>query len=131
MSGGTPRGGGYVRQRLSQGGYGSSGDDLEDDACSRPHQHYFSSTPPRVRSWVEIVENLLWVASSVFIVYYGDRHSNLVFLLWHDGRIRRVPLYFGMVGVGFNFTLFMAFMIICPSVIVGSLRQHGDVFRID
>ncbi|CAI0389652.1 unnamed protein product [Linum tenue] len=188
MSGGTPRGG-YVRQRHSQGGYGSSGDDLEDDACSRPQQH-FSPTPPRVRSWVEILENLLWIASSLFIVYYGDRHSNLIYLLWHDGRIRRMPLYFGMAGVGFNvliflytslfawsdrrfdekwelsslsalpwvtvlglvsfclfsvalwpiwsfltipllFTLFMAFMIIFPSVIVGTLRQQGDAFRID
>ncbi|CAI0389653.1 unnamed protein product [Linum tenue] len=130
MSGGTPRGG-YVRQRHSQGGYGSSGDDLEDDACSRPQQH-FSPTPPRVRSWVEILENLLWIASSLFIVYYGDRHSNLIYLLWHDGRIRSAGVEErARVNFVAEFTLFMAFMIIFPSVIVGTLRQQGDAFRID
>ncbi|CAN1825088.1 hypothetical protein LINPERHAP1_LOCUS31026 [Linum perenne] len=217
MSGGTPTRG-CVRQRHSQGGYGSSSDDLEDDACSRPRQNYFFPTPPRPRSWMVIVENMVWIASAIFVVYYGDRHSNFVYLLWHDGRVRRccldyenrlmlgkfeipmqsdlaelhcrMPLYFGMAGVGFNvliflytslfawsvrrfdekwelsslsalpwvtvlgllsfclfcialwpiwsfltvpllFTLFMAFMIILPSVIVGMLRQHGDAFRID
>lgn len=87
MSGGTPVGGGFVRQRHSQG-YSSGGDDLEDDACSR------TTTPgsapvPRARTWVEVVENVLWIASAVFIVYFGDWHSNLIYLLWHDGRIRR------------------------------------------
>ncbi|XP_030476000.1 uncharacterized protein LOC115693164 isoform X2 [Syzygium oleosum] len=86
MSGGTPVGGGFVRQRHSQG-YSSGGDDLEDDACSR------TTTPgsapvPRARTWVEVVENVLWIASAVFIVYFGDWHSNLIYLLWHDGRIR-------------------------------------------
>lgn len=89
MSGGTPVGGsGYMRQRLSQG-YGSSGDDhdLEDDACSRfvPQSHSI----PRRRTWTEILENFLWITSALFIVYYGDRHRNLIFLLWHDDRIRR------------------------------------------
>lgn len=87
MSGGTPVGGGFVRQRHSQG-YSSGGDDLEDDACSR------TATPgsppvPRSRTWVEFVENVLWIASAMFIVYFGDWHSNLIYLLWHDGRIRR------------------------------------------
>lgn len=91
MSGGTPTAGGYMRQRHSQG-YTSSGDDLEDDACSRP------STPlappfPKSRTWVEIVENLLWLASAVFIVYYGDRHSNFVYLLVHDDRIKRSEIF--------------------------------------
>lgn len=87
MSGGTPvGGGGIIRQRHSQG-YASSGDDLEDDACSR-----LAPVPPPVprgRSWVEIVENILWIGSAMFVVYFGDRHSNLIYLLWHDGRIRR------------------------------------------
>lgn len=83
MSGGTPVGGGYMRQRHSQG-YASSGDDLEDDACSRP-----SPSSPRSRTWIEILENMLWLASAAFIVYYGDRHHNLIYLLWHDDRIRR------------------------------------------
>lgn len=86
MSGGTPVAGGYMRQRHSQG-YASSGDDLEDDACSRRR----SSSPPIPRVWtrVEIVENVLWLVSAVFIVYYGDRNSNMIYLLWHDDRIRR------------------------------------------
>lgn len=105
MSGGTPvAGGGLMRQRHSQGGYASSGDDLEDDACSR------MVTPnaqiPRARTWVEVLENVLWIASAVFVVYFGDRHSNFIYLLCHDNRIRRVPLYLGMVGVILNMGIF-------------------------
>lgn len=87
MSGGTPVGGGYMRQRHSQG-YASSGDDLEDDACSR----LIPSAPPslpKTRTWVEVVENFFWIASAIFIIYYGDRHSNFIYLLWHDDRIKR------------------------------------------
>lgn len=103
MSGGTPVGGGYMRQRHSQG-YASSGDDLEDDACSR---HYSpTAASPRARTWIEVFENVLWFASAVFIIYYGDRHHNLIYLLWHDGRIRRLPLYLGMVGIGLNVAVF-------------------------
>ncbi|XP_057967201.1 uncharacterized protein LOC131157232 [Malania oleifera] len=106
MSGGTPVRGKFMRQRHSQG-YGSSSDDidldLEDDASSRP------STPgpaiPKARSWIEVMENALWIASAVFIVYYGDRHSNLFYLLWHDDRIRRIPLYIGLLGVGLNIVI--------------------------
>ncbi|KAF5482148.1 hypothetical protein F2P56_002739 [Juglans regia] len=103
MSGGTPVGGGYMRQRHSQG-YASSGDDLEDDACSRSRPA--SPASPRNRKWIEIMENFLWLASATFIIYYGDGHSNLIYLLWHDGRIRRLPLYLGMVGVGLNIVIF-------------------------
>lgn len=88
MSGGSPvGGGGFMRQRHSQG-YSSSGDELEDDACSRPRP----SSPPcllRGRTWIEILENFLWLASAAFIIYFGDRHSNLIYLLLHDDRIRR------------------------------------------
>ncbi|CAN0900241.1 hypothetical protein LINGRAHAP2_LOCUS20736 [Linum grandiflorum] len=124
MSGGTPRGG-YVRQRHSQGGYGSSGDDLEDDACSRSHQLYFSPTPPRTRSWVVILENLVWIASAIFVVYYGDGHSNMVFLLWHDGRVRRVPLYLGMAGVGFNVLIFLY-----TSLFAWSVRRFDEKWEL-
>jgi hypothetical protein len=86
MSGGTPTAGGFMRQRHSQG-YASSGDDLEDDACSRPRNTFEPS--PRIWSKVEIVENVLWLVSAAFVVYFGDRHSNLVYLLCHDDRIRR------------------------------------------
>lgn len=94
MSGGTPIGGGYMRQRLSPGGYASSGDDLEDDACSRPQHPFSQSTPPVTRTWIEILENVLWIASSLFIIYFGDRHSNFIYLLCHDGRIRRCVISF-------------------------------------
>lgn len=85
MSSGSPVAG-FMRQRHSQG-YASSGDDLEDDACSRLRP---SAPPiPRTRGWIEIVENVLWIASAAFIVYFGDWESNLISLLWHDDRIRR------------------------------------------
>ncbi|GAB2216049.1 hypothetical protein Droror1_Dr00023816 [Drosera rotundifolia] len=99
MSGGTPTGGGLMRQRHSFG-YASSGDDLEDDACSKPLS--LSSSIPRARTWFEVVENALWIASAAFIVYFGDRHSNLVYILWHDTRIKRAPLYLGLVGFLLN-----------------------------
>lgn len=86
MSGGTPVAGGYMRQRHSQG-YASSGDDIEDDACSRFQTMSFQT--PKSRTWIEVLENVLWLASAAFIVYYGDKYSNMIYLLWHDGRIRR------------------------------------------
>lgn len=104
MSGGTPVGGGYMRQRHSQG-YGSGGEDLEDDACSRVQP--FASPGPGGRTWTEIIELSLWMASALFIIYFGDRHSNLIYLLWHDDRIKRLPLYLGMVGVGLNVVIFI------------------------
>ncbi|XP_073317033.1 uncharacterized protein [Primulina huaijiensis] len=102
MSGGTPIGGGYMRRRHSQG-YTSSGDDLEDDACSRP---IYQSPSSRSRRWVEIMENLLWISSVIFIMYYGDGRSNFIYLLWHDDRIKRKPLYVGLIGVGLNVLFF-------------------------
>lgn len=87
MSGGTPVGaGGLMRQRHSQG-YASSGDDLEDDACSR--QRAFLPPSPPKKTWIELLENFLWLASAAFILYFGDQHSNFIYLLCHDDRIRR------------------------------------------
>lgn len=104
MSGGTAVSGGLMRQRHSQGGYASSGDDLEDDACSR------GSPPPlplhRPNTWTHLLENFLWIASAIFIVYYGDARSNFIYILWHDHRIRRPALYLGMVGVFLNVGIF-------------------------
>ncbi|XP_011006166.1 PREDICTED: uncharacterized protein LOC105112239 isoform X2 [Populus euphratica] len=160
MSGGTPvGGGGYIRQRHSQG-YASSGDDLEDDACSRAQP--FSPPNQRVRPWLEIVENVIWIASAIFIIYFGDRRSNLIYLLWHDERIRRrfdekwelssistLPLVtlLGLVSfclfsfslwpiwsfltLPLLFTLFMACMIIFPNIMIGTFRTQNDAFRID
>lgn len=86
MSGGTPTAGGLMRQRHSQG-YASSGDDLEDDACSRIRSQ--SPAFPVTRTWVEVLENVIWIAFAVLIIYLGDWHSNLIYILFHDGRIRR------------------------------------------
>jgi hypothetical protein len=85
MSGGTPIGVGYMRQRHSRG-YASSGDDLEVDACSwsRP------TSPASVRgwTWIQLLEDLLWLASAAFITYHGDWHSKLIHLLWHGGSLK-------------------------------------------
>ncbi|KAL4368423.1 hypothetical protein GQ457_05G019630 [Hibiscus cannabinus] len=92
MSGGTLVAGGSMRQRHSQG-YASDNEGLKDDACSRLQS--FSPATPRVRTWTEILEDVLWVASTLFIIYFGDRHSNYIYIyiyiyiLLHDGRIRR------------------------------------------
>ncbi|KAJ7978899.1 Transmembrane protein [Quillaja saponaria] len=105
MSGGTPvAGGGVMRQRHSPN-YASSGDELEDDACSRLHP--LSPPSPSGRTWIEILESCLWLASAAFVVYFGDRRFNLIYLLWHDERIRRLPLYLGMIGVGVNVLIFI------------------------
>uniref|UniRef100_A0A7N0ZZQ6 Transmembrane protein 128 n=1 Tax=Kalanchoe fedtschenkoi TaxID=63787 RepID=A0A7N0ZZQ6_KALFE len=104
MSGGTPVAGGLMRQRHSQG-YASSGDDLEDDASSRYATTFFAPAQKQL-TWVEVSETVLWIASAAFIIYYGDRHSNFIYLLWHDDRIRRLPLYLGMVSVLVNVLIF-------------------------
>ncbi|KAG7021808.1 hypothetical protein SDJN02_15536 [Cucurbita argyrosperma subsp. argyrosperma] len=122
MSGGTPVAGGYMRQRHSQG-YASSGDDIEDDACSRFQTMSFQT--PKSRTWIEVVENILWLASAAFIVYYGDRYSNMIYLLWHDGRIRRPPLYFGMVGIGLNAVIF-----IYTSMSAWSIRRFDEKWEL-
>ncbi|KAG4930173.1 hypothetical protein AAZX31_17G112300 [Glycine max] len=119
MSGGTPRGGGgLMRQRHSQG-YASSGDDLEDDACSR-HRPFLAPSPPP-RTWIEMLENFLWLASAAFILYFGDQHSNLIYLLCHDNRIRRLPLYLGMIGIGLNTMIF-----IYTTILVWSARRFDE-----
>ncbi|KAM7265621.1 hypothetical protein ACFE04_003304 [Oxalis oulophora] len=123
MSSGTPvGGGGYMRQRHSQG-YASGSDDLEEDACSRPNP--FSDALPRNRTWLENLENVLWIASALFVVYYGDRHFNLVYLLWHDQRIRRMPLYFGMAGVSLNIMIFFY-----TSMISWSVRRFDEKWEL-
>ncbi|MQM16622.1 hypothetical protein Taro_049579 [Colocasia esculenta] len=102
MSGGTPvANGGFMRQRHSQG-YVSSGDDLEDDACSKPPP---SPVRYRAQTWTQVLENVLWIASAAFIIYFGDWKSNMVYVLCHDDRIKRIPLYLGvatfLLNVGF------------------------------
>ncbi|KAK4265233.1 hypothetical protein QN277_026313 [Acacia crassicarpa] len=116
MSGGTPvGGGGFMRQRHSQG-YASSGDDIEDDACSRLRSFSPQSFEEEKRTWIEILENFLWIASAALIIYFGDRDSNLIYLLFHDERIRRLPLYLGMIGIGLNALIFIYTSILAWSV---------------
>ncbi|KAK9269265.1 hypothetical protein L1049_001035 [Liquidambar formosana] len=122
MSGGTPVAGGFMRQRHSQG-YASSGDDLEDDACSRATA---PSLPiPRARTWTEVLENVLWIASAAFVIYFGDRNSNLIYLLWHDDRIRRVPLYLGMVGVSLNVVIFFY-----TNMLAWGVKKFGEKWEV-
>ncbi|KAL6965660.1 hypothetical protein U1Q18_036714 [Sarracenia purpurea var. burkii] len=120
MSGGTPVGGGRLMRQRSSQGYASSGDDLEDDACSKDAS-FSRSSQKKKWTWIEIMENVLWIASAVFIIYYGDLHSNFIFLLWHDDRIRRIPLYLGMVGVGLNVTFFLY-----TSLLAWRLRKSSE-----
>eukprot|EP00249_Psilotum_nudum_P014700 c24955_g1_i3 orf=396-707(+) len=49
-----------------------------------------SCRPPSAATlWRHRLENLLWIASAIFIIYYGDFRSNLFSLLVSDSRIRR------------------------------------------
>lgn len=106
MSGGTPVG--NVRQRHSQGfSFASSSDDLEDDACSRVRPPAPSS--PRGWTKVEIVENILWLVSATFIVYYGDGYSNLFYLLLYDDRIQRYKIFLDCSKLTLFFLLVMVF----------------------
>ncbi|XP_028781409.1 transmembrane protein 128-like [Neltuma alba] len=121
MSGGTPvGGGGFMRQRHSQG-YASSGDDLEDDACSRLRPFSPASFEEERRTWIEILENFLWIASAALIVYFGDRDSNLIYLLFHDERIKRLPMYLGMIGIGLN-----ALVFIYTSILAWSVKRFDE-----
>ncbi|KAL7168368.1 hypothetical protein ACSBR2_038749 [Camellia fascicularis] len=80
-------------------------DDIKDDASSRLHPQ----SPLLQKTWtrVEIMEVIFWIASVAFILYYGDQHSNFIYLMWYDNQIRRIPLYLGMVGVGLNVFFFL------------------------
>ncbi|GAA0147932.1 hypothetical protein LIER_07511 [Lithospermum erythrorhizon] len=122
MSGGTPRGGGYVRRRHSHG-YSSGGKDLEDDACSRLPSQYFAVSRPR--TWVEISENILWIGSSIVFIYYGDGKSNLFFILCIDDRIPRVPLNIGIFCVSLNVLYFLYI-----SMIAWGSRKHSEKFEV-
>ncbi|XP_019452321.1 PREDICTED: transmembrane protein 128-like [Lupinus angustifolius] len=124
MSGGTSIGvGGLIRQRHSPGGYGSSGDevDLEDDACSRPRPFPPSTPAPPRRTWIELLGNFLWLASAAFILYFGDHHSNFIYILCHDNRIIRLPLYLGMIGIALNALIF-----IYTSILAWSVRRFDE-----
>ncbi|CAM8960255.1 hypothetical protein QQ045_003070 [Rhodiola kirilowii] len=120
MSSGSPVAGGLMRQRHSPR-YASSGDDLEDDAFSRHAATFFGPTQKQ-RTWIEVLENILWIASAAFIIYYGDRHSNFIYLLWHDNRTRRLPLYLGMVAALVNVVIFFYTNVLALSFKAGEVE---------
>ncbi|KAK1420985.1 hypothetical protein QVD17_22999 [Tagetes erecta] len=122
MSGGseTPTAGGYMRQRYNHG-YNSSGDDLEDDASSilpPPHSPVFPTTRTRI-------ENVAWIVSAVFILYLGDCNSNFVYLLFHDDRIKRLQMYFGLFGVVLNVVYFLYTGVLALDV--GILSENWEI----
>ncbi|ERN04539.1 hypothetical protein AMTRI_Chr05g62590 [Amborella trichopoda] len=85
-----------VRQRHNQGdsGYASSSDDLEENSplsLNDPEPKLDRSRP-----WIHFMENFLWLASAAFILYYGDRRSNFIYLVCHDERIKRTALNLGL-----------------------------------
>ncbi|KAI3811161.1 hypothetical protein L1987_20878 [Smallanthus sonchifolius] len=112
---GTPTGGGYMRQRYSHG-YASSGDDLEDDACSilQPQSPIFPTTRTSI-------ENVVWNVSAVFIIYLGDCHSNLIYLLFHDDRIRRLQMYLAVSRVVLNVVY-----VLCTGVLALDVRKSSE-----
>lgn len=57
--------------------------------------------------WLHRLENLLWIASAAFIVYYGDFRCNLFVLLISDPRIRRAPLILGLAGIVIDLGIFL------------------------
>ncbi|CAI9118833.1 OLC1v1020460C1 [Oldenlandia corymbosa var. corymbosa] len=118
---------GYMRQRHNQGyGDASSSSDDDGDECSRPD----FSTPPKPGTWVEFLLNFLWIASAVFMIYLGDGDSNFVFLLWHDEeRIKRLPLYFGMIGVGL-ITLFFLYATIMVACGARKTNQNWEILSV-
>ncbi|KAG0498103.1 hypothetical protein HPP92_002794 [Vanilla planifolia] len=110
MSGGRSTSSVNFRQRCSQG-YSSSGDDLEDDACSRTYESV--TLVHQAKGWDEVMENVLWLVSAAFIVYYGDQRQNLLFILWSDSRINRKALHLGLLAVVLDmclivYTVFLA-----------------------
>lgn len=57
--------------------------------------------------WRHRVENFLWLASTAFIIYYGDFRSNFFSLLAHDPRVRRMPLLFGLACLMLDISIFL------------------------
>lgn len=57
--------------------------------------------------WRYRLENLLWIASATFIIYYGDFRSNLFALLVSDPRIHRTPFNIGLACVVMDLGIFL------------------------
>eukprot|EP00250_Pteridium_aquilinum_P001946 c12157_g1_i1 orf=426-1031(+) len=58
-------------------------------------------------SWSRKLESCLWIASAVFIVYYGDFRTNLVVLLATDSRIHRLSFNLGLACFILNIAIFL------------------------
>ncbi|PPD68585.1 hypothetical protein GOBAR_DD34539 [Gossypium barbadense] len=157
MSGGTPVGGGYIRQRHSQG-YASSNEDLEDDACSRLQP--FSPSIPRAKTWAEVAVFVLMplylgLVSTVLNVAIFFYMSMLTWSVrrfdekWELLSINALPFLtllglisfcllcfalwpiWGFLTLPLLFTLFMAGVVVYPHIMIETLRQQNDSFRID
>ncbi|KAK1306364.1 hypothetical protein QJS10_CPA10g00326 [Acorus calamus] len=75
---------GSVKQRRStDSASNSEGEDMEDDASSMVRLSLRARNP-----W-EVVQCFVWLFLVVYIVYMGDRESNLISLLWTDDRVIR------------------------------------------
>lgn len=96
-----------MRQRYSQSST-SGGDDVdagfdsEDDACSSRTSSLSMPVAYKAKTWSQVLENLLWFTSAAFILYFGDMHSNFLFLLIWDGRIGRKALFAAIICVFVN-----------------------------
>ncbi|KAG0502361.1 hypothetical protein HPP92_002433 [Vanilla planifolia] len=120
MSGGRSTSSVNFRQRCSQG-YSSSGDDLEDDACSRTYESV--TLVHQAKGWEEVMENVLWLVSAAFIVYYGDQRQNLLCILWSDSRINRKALHLGLLAV----VLDMCLIVYTVFLVYTANGFHGSI----
>eukprot|EP00249_Psilotum_nudum_P004007 c17529_g1_i1 orf=313-927(-) len=92
----------------------------------RPSPLSSSAAPPRSFSliWRHRLENVLWIASAAFIIYYGDFRSNFFALLANDPRIRRTPFNIALacIFVDIGIILYLAIRLRLMSRMEGRLN---------
>ncbi|GFR44968.1 hypothetical protein Agub_g6278 [Astrephomene gubernaculifera] len=62
--------------------------------------------PRQNRKWSGVLESLFWTVLALGIVLYGSGQHDLVTLLFHDSRVNRAFLWFGLINVVLNILLF-------------------------
>eukprot|EP00250_Pteridium_aquilinum_P009586 c18772_g1_i1 orf=74-682(+) len=67
-------------------------------------------------SWRHGVEDVLWLASAFFILFYGDFRSNFFSVLASDPRIRRAPLLYGLVCLVMDSCMMLLFLTVQPQL---------------
>ncbi|KAJ4808759.1 testis- and ovary-specific PAZ domain protein [Rhynchospora pubera] len=72
--------------------------------CLEAEHHSLASSVVirRAQTTKEALEDLLWVAHAIFIIYLGDCQTNLVSILLWDPRIHRRAVLLGLFGASFN-----------------------------